>query len=127
MSGSNQNYEVDGRAWSSQILLTLSAKLPSYSGVKWCRFAHEEPAKRQTPIGFKDFLLFVKQEAEAANDPAFLLTLSRENETKLPTQMSSAFVLQDENDEVKRAQASLSFRLWQNWEKLAELRLHYLR
>ena len=56
-----------------------------------------------------------------------LLTLSRENETKLTTQMSSAFVLQDENDEVKPAQASLSFRLWQNRDKLAELRLHYLR
>ena len=40
-----------------------------------------------------------------------LLTLSRENETKLLTQMSRAFVLQDQNDEVKPAQASLSFRL----------------
>ena len=40
-----------------------------------------------------------------------VLTLSRENETKLLTQMSSAFVLQDQFDEVKSAQASLSFRL----------------
>ena len=40
-----------------------------------------------------------------------LLTLSRENETKLLTQMSSAFVLQDQNGEVKPVQASLSFRL----------------
>ena len=71
MSGSDQNYEVDGRAWSSQILLTLSTKLPSNSGVKWRRFAHEEPAKCQNPIGFKDFVQFVKQEAEAANDPVF--------------------------------------------------------
>ena len=39
-----------------------------------------------------------------------LLMLSRENDTKLPTQMSSAFVLQDLIDEVKPAQASLSFR-----------------
>ena len=56
---------------SSQILVTLSAKLPSYSGVKWCRFAHEEQAKRQNPVGFKDFVQFVKQEAEVANDPVF--------------------------------------------------------
>ena len=41
------------------------------------------------------------------------------NGTKLLTQMS-------QSGEVKSAQASLSFRLWQNWEKLAELRLHYL-
>ena len=30
---------------SSQVLLSLSAKLPSYSGVKWCRFAHGEQMK----------------------------------------------------------------------------------
>ena len=69
LSGSDENYEVDGRA--SQILVTPSAKLPSYSGVKWCRFAHEEQAKRQNPIGFKDFVQFVKQEAEVAHDPVF--------------------------------------------------------
>ena len=56
---------------SSQILVTLSAKLPSYSGVKWCRFTHEEQTKRHNPIGFKDFVQFVKQEAEVANDPVF--------------------------------------------------------
>ena len=56
-----------------------------------------------------------------------LLTLSRGNETKLLTQTSSAFVLQDQNDEVKPAQASLSFRLGQNRERLAELWLHCLR
>ena len=56
---------------SSQILVTLSAKLPSYSGVKWCRFTHEEQTKHQKPIGFTDFVQFVKQEAEFANDPVF--------------------------------------------------------
>ena len=56
---------------SSQVLVTLSAKLPSYSGIKWCRFAHEEQTKRQGPIGFKDFVKFVKLEAELANDPVF--------------------------------------------------------
>ena len=59
--------ELDSR----QILVTLSVKLPSYSGVKWCRFAHEEQAKCQDPIGFKDFVRFVKKEAEVANHPVF--------------------------------------------------------
>ena len=59
---------------SSQILETLSAKLPSSSGVKWCRFAHEEPTKHQKPIGFKDFVQFVKQEAEVRTTQYFLLT-----------------------------------------------------
>ena len=38
-----------------------------------------------------------------------LLTLSREKETKLLTQMSSAFVLQDQNGEVKPVQAVFLF------------------
>ena len=56
---------------SSQVLLSLSSKHPSYSGVKWCRFAHEEQMKRERPIHFKDFIQFVKLEAELANDPIF--------------------------------------------------------
>ena len=56
---------------SSQVLLSLSAKLPSYSGVKWCRFAREEQTKRECPSRFKDFVWFVKLEAELANDPIF--------------------------------------------------------
>ena len=56
---------------SSQVLLSLSAKLPSYSGVKWCRFTHEEQMKRECPIRFKDFVQFVKLEAELANDLLF--------------------------------------------------------
>ena len=41
----------------------------------------------------------------------YLLMTSREKEAKLLTQMSSLFMLQDQNGEVKPAQASLSFRL----------------
>ena len=82
---------------SSQILVTLSANLPSYSCVKWCRFTHEEQTKRHNPIGFnkKQRLLMILYS---------LLMLSRENGTKLLTQMS-------QSGEVKPAQASLSFRL----------------
>ena len=40
---------------STQILPSISAKLPSYSGVKWCRFAHEAQVKDRKLVGFKDF------------------------------------------------------------------------
>ncbi|XP_068716052.1 titin homolog [Montipora foliosa] len=56
---------------STQILQSISAKLPSYSGVKWCRFTHEVQSKDKKLVGFKDFANFVKQEAELANDAIF--------------------------------------------------------
>ena len=55
---------------STQTLLQISAKLPSYSGVKWCRHAHEAQTKTKT-ITFSDFVRFVKEEAELANDRIF--------------------------------------------------------
>ena len=63
---------------SSQIVVTLSAKLPSYSGVKCGRFTHKEQTKRHNPIGFKDFVQFVKQEAEVANTPYSQMADTRE-------------------------------------------------
>ena len=56
---------------STQTLLQISAKLPSYSGVKWCRHAHEAQTKTKKIITFNDFVKFVKEEAELANDPIF--------------------------------------------------------
>ena len=56
---------------STQTLLQISAKLPSYSGVKWCRHAHEAQTKTKKIITFSDFVKFVKEEAELANDPIF--------------------------------------------------------
>ena len=56
---------------STQILQSISAKLPLYSGVKWCRSAHEVQVKEKRLVGFTDFVKFVKQEAEVANDPIF--------------------------------------------------------
>ena len=55
---------------STQTLLQISAKLPSYSGVKWCRHAHEAQTKTKT-ITFSDFVRFVKEEAELANNRIF--------------------------------------------------------
>lgn len=96
---------------SSQILAILSAKLPSHSGINWCRFVHEGQARCQNSIGFKDFIQFVAHETEVGNDPVYLLMPSREKEAKLQTQMSSLFMLQDQNGEVKPAQARISFHL----------------
>ncbi|KAK2548194.1 hypothetical protein P5673_031658 [Acropora cervicornis] len=93
---------------SSQILVTLSAKLPSYSGVKWCRFAHEEQTKHQKPIGFKDFVQFVKQEAEVANDSVFspdALKRERNKSTNASEQRGSS---QDQDGKIIPAQASPS-------------------
>ncbi|KAK3745254.1 hypothetical protein QZH41_010888, partial [Actinostola sp. cb2023] len=56
---------------STQTLFQISAKLPSYSGVKWCRHAHEFQAKSGKPTSFSNFVKFVRQEAELANDPVF--------------------------------------------------------
>ena len=56
---------------STQMLMSLSAKLPSYIGIKWCRFAHEQQSKKHKQVGFADFVQFVKLEAELANDPVF--------------------------------------------------------
>lgn len=56
---------------STQILQSISAKLPSYSRVKWCRSAHETQVKGKRLVGFTDFVKFVKQEAEVANNLIF--------------------------------------------------------
>ena len=71
---------------STQILQSISAKLPSYSGIKWWRFAHEAQVKDKKLVGFKDFTNFVKQEAELANDPIFSPNvLKRERKRNSPT------------------------------------------
>ena len=56
---------------STPILQSISAKLTSYSGLKWCRFAHDTQIKQRRLVAFKDFVQFVKEEAELANDPIF--------------------------------------------------------
>lgn len=56
---------------STQTLRQMTAKLPSYSGVKWCRHAHEAQTKSSVRVSFSDFVKFVKGEANLANDPLF--------------------------------------------------------
>ena len=48
---------------STQTLLQISAKLPSYSGVKWSRHAHEAQTKLKKIVTFSDFVRFVRAES----------------------------------------------------------------
>ena len=56
---------------STETLKQISAKLPSYTGVKWCRHAFELKKKKEELVQFHDLVLFVKEEAELATEPAF--------------------------------------------------------
>ncbi|CAB4045735.1 Hypothetical predicted protein, partial [Paramuricea clavata] len=55
----------------TETLKQISAKLPSYSGMKWCRHAFELRKKTNALVQFHDLVLFVRDEAELATDPAF--------------------------------------------------------
>ncbi|CAB4008321.1 uncharacterized protein LOC110040095, partial [Paramuricea clavata] len=55
----------------TETLKQISAKLPSYSGMKWCRHAFELRKKTSALVQFHDLVLFVRDEAELATDPAF--------------------------------------------------------
>ena len=46
---------------STQTLLQISGKLPSYTGIKWCRHSHEEQRKSKI-VTFSDFVKFVREE-----------------------------------------------------------------
>ena len=56
---------------STETLKQISSKLPSYCGVKWCRHAHETQKQKKKIVTFSDFVKFVREEAELANDPIF--------------------------------------------------------
>ena len=56
---------------SNENLVHVSAKLPSYSGIKWCRHAYETRKKSRTSVSFSEFVRFVKEESDLANDPFF--------------------------------------------------------
>ena len=56
---------------STETLIQVSAKLPSYSGVKWCRHAHDIRSRTKNAVAFTDLVDFVKEEAELETDPVF--------------------------------------------------------
>lgn len=71
-----------GELDSTQALLQVGAKLPSYSGVKWCRHAHERRLKSGSNVSFSEFVKFVKEEADLANDPIFSPDLLKREKRK---------------------------------------------
>ena len=56
---------------SVEVLKQVSSKLPSYSGVKWCRHAFELKKNHGRTVTFHDFVKFVETEADLATDPVF--------------------------------------------------------
>jgi hypothetical protein len=56
---------------SSETLKLISGKLPTYSGVRWCRYAFDIKKNKYRPVVFEDIVKFVKEEAELVTDPVF--------------------------------------------------------
>jgi hypothetical protein len=56
---------------SSETLKLISGKLPTYSGVRWCRYAFDIKKNKYRPVVFEDIVKFIKEEAELVTDPVF--------------------------------------------------------
>ena len=56
---------------SVEVLKQVSSKLPSYSGVKWCRHAFDTKKNCGRVVTFRDLVKFVETEADLATDPVF--------------------------------------------------------
>ena len=56
---------------STEVMNQVSSKLPSYSGVKWCRHAFGIKKKHGRAVLFHDLVKFVESEADLATDPVF--------------------------------------------------------
>ena len=69
---------------STQTLRQMSAKHPSYCAVKCCRHAHDMQAKSGKRVAFTEFVKFVKQESDLANDPIFSPDALRREKHKPP-------------------------------------------
>ena len=63
--------ESIGELDSNENLVHVSAKLPSYSGIKWCHHVYKTRKKSRTSASFSEFVRFVKEESDLANDPVF--------------------------------------------------------
>ena len=71
---------------STETLRLVSRKLPSYSAVKWCRHAHETQTKSKKIVTFSALVIFVRGEAELANDPIFSPDASKAERKKTGAQ-----------------------------------------
>ena len=56
---------------STEVMNQVSSKLPSYSGVKWCRHAFGIKKKHGREVMFHDLVKFVESEADLVTDPLF--------------------------------------------------------
>lgn len=75
---------------SAETLIMISAKLPSYSGVKWCRYAHELQRRTERAVSFKDLVEFAREKSELANDPIFSPHVLKKERNKVsPINMDS--------------------------------------
>ena len=74
---------------SAEVLKQLSSKLPSYSGVKWCRNAFDRKKKSGRVVTFHDFVKFVESEADLATDPVFSLDVFKAERRKVPDKSGS--------------------------------------
>ncbi len=68
---------------STEVLKLVSSKLPSYSGVKWCRHAFEVKKKYGRAVTFRDIVKFVETEADLATDPVFSPDVLKEERKKV--------------------------------------------
>ena len=69
---------------SMDVLKQVSSKLPSYSGVKWCRHAFEVKENYGRAVTFPDLVKFAKTEADLAADPVFSPDILKSERKKCP-------------------------------------------
>ena len=69
--GAMQSMQYMEELNSPRILQKISSKLPLRSGSRWCREARDVLRKTNRTVSFHDLVVFVKEEADLANDPVF--------------------------------------------------------
>ena len=69
---------------STEVLKQVSSKLPSYSGVKWCRNAFDTRKRSGRVVTFHDLVKFVESEADLATDPVFSPDALKAERRKIP-------------------------------------------
>ena len=69
--GAMQSMQYMEELNSPWILQEISSKLPLRSGSRWCREAHDVLRKTNRTVSCHDLVVFVKEEADLANDPVF--------------------------------------------------------
>lgn len=82
--GAKQSMKYMEEFNSPRILQEISSKLPIRSGSKWCREARDILKKTDRTVSVYDLVVFVKEEADLANDPIFPPEALKRERTKMP-------------------------------------------